>query len=233
MSKGPLQPIIEVFVRHCIFSDASKHKKRPVGFSREECHRNLLETADERVRFTFILDTAKKGEHFIQKGPHIEISEGTEAQSFLKLLEIIEKKDLHPNTIVYLLEDDYLHKPGWADLLFEGLSLPADYITLYDHRDKYINYPKLTSRIFVTQSCHWRTTPSTTNTFATRFGTLKNDLSVHQRFSSHRKITADHDKFCYLRKNGSMLISSIPGYSTHMDSEYSSPFFKKELLCTH
>lgn len=225
--KGPPQPTIEVFVRHCLFSDASAHKQRPPSFSHEACHHNLIQTSDERVRFTYFLDTARKGTHFIQKEPHIEICEGTEAGSFLRMIERVESLDLHPDTIVYFLEDDYLHKPGWIDVLLEGFSLPADYVTLYDHRDKYVDYPKLTSQIFVTPSCHWRTTPSTTNTFATRFGTFVQDRSIHRRFSLNRKITADHDKFCCLVRKGAMLISSIPGWSTHAEPDYFSPLFKE------
>lgn len=224
--KGAVQPKIEVFVRHCNHSAASAHKPRPPGFSREICHQNLLDTLDERVHLTFFLDTAKEGSHFI-KGQAIEIREGTEAGSFLRMLEHVEALNLHPDTIVYFLEDDYLHKPGWVDVLFEGFSLPTtDYVTLYDHSDKYRIYPKLTSKIFLTPSCHWRTTPSTTNTYAMRFGTLKQDLLIHRRFSQGRKITADHDKFCYLGKKGAILISPIPGWSTHADPENGSPFFR-------
>lgn len=220
--KGPPQPIIEVFVRHCNYSAASAHKKRPENFSREACHRNLLSTKDARVHLTYFLDIAREGDHFIQPEA-IQIQEGTEAGSFLKMLEYVAKLDLHPDTIIYFLEDDYLHRPGWVDILFEGFLTDADYVTLYDHRDKYTHYPKLKSKILITPSCHWRTTPSTTNTYAMRFSTLKQDLSIHRRFSLGRKITADHDKFCFLEKRGAVLISSIPGWSTHLDIEFISP----------
>lgn len=235
--KGPPQPTIEVFVRHCNYSDVSAHKKRPAGFSREACHRNLLDTIDPRVHLTFFLDTAKEGDHFI-KGQAIEIKEGTETGSFLRMLDYVEKLELHPDTIVYFLEDDYLHRAGWVDVLFEGFSLEADYVTLYDHRDKYFAYPKLESKIFVTGRTHWRTTPSTTNTYAMRFGTLKRDISIHRRFSLGRKITADHDKFSFLRRRGAMLISPIPGWATHAEPEYTSPCIDwetlfKESLCKH
>ncbi len=226
---GPPQLHIEVLVRHCIFSKASAHKKRPEGFSREACHHNLKQTADSRVHFTFFLDAPTGGEHFIQKEPHILWKEGTEAGSFLRLLDYVEGLDLHPDTIIYLVEDDYLHKAGWVDILFEGFSLPIDYVTLFDHRDKYMHYPHLRSQIFVTSSCHWRTTPSTTNTFAARLGTLKQDIRIHRQFSQKRKITADHDKFCKLGKQGAILISSIPGWSTHAEPEFGSPFFEEDL----
>lgn len=229
--KGPPQEKMEVFVRHCNYSAASAHKKRPVGFSRQACHNNLLETIDSRVNLTFFLDTATPGDHFI-KNQAIEIKEGTEAGSFLRMLDHVEKLDLHPDTIIYFLEDDYLHRPGWVDVLFEAFTLDADYVTLYDHRDKYMHYPKLKSQIFLTPSTHWRTTPSTTNTYAMRFSTLKHHLPIHRRFSQGRKISADHDKFCCLARKGAMLISPIPGWSTHAEQEFASPFFK-ETLCKH
>lgn len=227
--RGSPQPPIYVFVRHCLYSAASAHKKRPEGFSRKACHENLLATADERVRFTFFLDTAKEGEHFL-KGQALEIKAGTEALSFLAQLGHVMQLDLNPDAIIYFLEDDYLHKPGWVDVLLEGFTLDADYVTLYDHKDKYLHYPQLTSHLYLTPSCHWRTTPSTTNTYAMRFATLKEDLAIHRRFSFGRKITADHAKFCALRRKGAKLVSPIPGWSTHADPEFSSPFFK-ETLC--
>lgn len=232
-SYSPVQPHIQIFVRHCVFSSVSAHKKRPPGFSRQSCHQNLLDTLDSRASVTYFFDAAKEGEHFIQKEPHIEIREGTEAGSFLRLLDHVEKLQLHPDTVIYFLEDDYYHKPGWIDVLFEGFTLPADYVTLYDHRDKYLSYPKLTSQIYLTPSCHWRTTSSTTNTFATRYRTLMQDLHIHRRFSEKRAITADHEKFCTLGRKGAKLISSIPGYSTHAEPEYLSPFFTETLCNKH
>lgn len=235
-SIAPPQKTIEVFVRHCTYSSASAHKKRPPHFSREACHQNLLKTGDERARLSFFLDTAQGGDHFL-KGKAIEIKEGSEALSFLRMLEHVNNLNLHPDTLVYFLEDDYLHCPGWIDVLFEGFSTKADYVTLYDHRDKYTMYPKLLSKIFVTPSCHWRTTPSTTNTYAMRFSTLLEDFSIHRRFSLARNVTADHDKFCFLGKRGRMLISPMPGWSTHADPEFASPcidwepYFHKEALC--
>lgn len=227
---------IEVFVRHCNYSSISAHKGRFPGFSRELCHQNLLATADSRVNFTFLLDTAREGDHFL-KGKAIEFKEGTEAGSFLRLLEYVEKLPLHPDTIVYFLEDDYLHRPGWVDVLFEAFTTPAHYVTLYDHKDKYGPlYPDLNAKLYLTKSVHWRTTPSTTNTYAMRFSTLLADMALHREYSLKRKITADHDKFCALAQKGAILISPIPGYSTHVEPEFASPCidwetYFKEKLC--
>ena len=225
---------IEVFSRHCITSSISQHKKRLPGFDRAKCYRNLLATADlARVNFTFFLDTARgdpRGHYLYPpggiEGVVVELSEGSEAGAFLRLLDFVEKLSLDPGTILYFVEDDYLHRPGWIDILEEGFQIEgADYITLFDHRDKYFfpSYSKLRAQLFATASCHWRTTPSTTQTFATRFKTLIEDLPIHRRFSQKRAISADHEKFCYLGKRGRRLLSSIPGWSTHVEEPFASP----------
>jgi hypothetical protein len=220
---------IEVFSRHCSFSSISQHKKRFPGFSHEKCYRNLVDTLDcTQANLTLFLDTAKgaKQDHFLKDSPVIELCEGTESGAFLRLLDHIVAMPLHPETILYLVEDDYLHRPGWLSILREGFTVPdVDYVTLYDHRDKYHAplYEKLTARLFHTASCHWRTTPSTTQTFACRFRTLLRDLSIHQKYSLGRSISQDHAKFVKLQKRGALLISSIPGFSTHVEEGLSSP----------
>lgn len=221
---------IEVFSRHCFLSDASRHKKRFERFSRELCYQNLLETMDfQRANLTFFYDAAKGEEHFLKREtrhPVIRISEGTEAGSFLRLLEEVEKRQYDPETILYFVEDDYLHRPGWVDVLLEGMHLPGvEYATLYDHKDKYFSrvYRDLVSRIFVSPSCHWRTIPSTTQTFAVRWKTLQRDLPIHRKFSTEVAISKDHEKFCALSKRGSLLVSPMPGWSTHAEPEFASP----------
>lgn len=234
------KPAIHVFIRHCLFSSASAHKERMRGFSRKRCYENLLQTLDDKdVHLTFFLDGCEENpSHFLKEQtrfPVIGIQAGNEAASFLAMLDYVLQQDLDSKAIVYFLEDDYLHRPQWTKILHEGFTLRhIDYVTLYDHKDKYFfpEYHHLTSRIFHTQSCHWRTTPSTTNTYAMRFKTLKRDEAIHRGFSINRKITADHDKFCALSKEGAVLISSIPGWSTHVEPEYASPCMDWERLLT-
>ena len=223
---------IEVFVRHCHYSSASAHKTRFPEFSKEKCFQNLLSTIDQtQVHVTFFLDTFHSGTdpHFLQRQndfPVVEMKAGTEAASFLFLLDYVMQKNWNPETILYFLEDDYIHRPHWTQVLREAFALPGvDYVTLYDHKDKYFlpQYEPLASKIFCTPSCHWRTTPSTTNTYAMRFKTLKKHLEIHRLFSIGRSITADHDKFSRLREEGATLISAIPGFSTHAEPEFASP----------
>lgn len=223
---------IEVFVRHCYYSRASIYKARFEGFSHEKCHLNLMETADfSKVNFTYFLDThfSSGEDHFIKnqdRFPVIEIDAGCEAKSFLAQLEYVVKQEMDEETVIYFLEDDYLHREGWCHVLNEGISLPGvDYVTLFDDRDKYYleQYETLTSKLMVGPTCHWRTTPATTNTYAMKRKALLRDLEAHEAFSQDRDISADYDKFVRLKKMGATLISPIPGWSTHIQEENMSP----------
>lgn len=238
------QPSIEVFVRHCHYSKASAHKERFKTFSKQKCFQNLIQTtANDSVNITFFLDTfyPTDQEHFLKnekRYPVIEMSAGTEASSFLSMLDYVSAQKYSPETIIYFLEDDYVHKPNWVKVLKEGFTIPkVSYVTLFDHRDKYFlpSYQGLKSQLFHTDTCHWRQTPSTTNTYAMQFKTLLKSLDVHRSFSTDRKITADHDKFCSLAEMGEMLISSIPGWATHVEPEFVSPCadWEKILESTH
>lgn len=223
---------IEVFIRHCHYSEASAHKLRLRCFNKEHYLKNLLLTAgSEKINLTFFLDTyhPMEGKHFLYRQhrfPVIECKAGSEAASFLVMLEYVYNQSFSSETIIYFLEDDYIHRPHWPHILREAFTIPGiDYVTLYDHRDKYFfpQYTELKSKIFQTHSCHWRTTPSTTNTYAMLFRTLKKHINIHRCFSLGRQVTADHDKFCKLAEEKAVLISSIPGFSTHAEPDYASP----------
>ena len=225
-------PKVEIFVRHCHFSKISQHKKRLPNFSKERCYYNLLKTTSlEKANITFLLDTQypMEEDHFIKKQkefPVIEIKEGTEAGAFLRLLDYVLSLNLDEETILYFLEDDYLHRENWLNVLLEAFTLSGiDYVTLYDHRDKYFleQYRELMSKIFVTASCHWRTIPSTTNTFSLKVKTLMRDLDIQRAFSQGQTISRDHEKFCDITTRGGVLISSMPGWATHVEEEYLSP----------
>jgi glycosyltransferase involved in cell wall biosynthesis len=223
--------MIRVFQRHCNFSSNSHNKPRPTWFDREKIFDLLISTLDERVEFTAFHDSGNGDieDHFLKNKNVNKISKkgGNDAQSFLNLLNYVKEQNYKDDDIIYFLEDDYLHKPGWVDIILEGFEyIGADYYTLYDHPDKYFlpMYNDLQSKIIVTPSTHWRTTPSTTNTYACKFSTLKNHFDIHVQYCDLiEKWTKDHDKFTHLWKIGSNLISCIPGYSTHVEGNMFSP----------
>src|SRR5271163_1801783 len=123
---------IEVFVRHCNYSAVSAHKVRFANFSKELCFDNLLATlkAEKKINVTFFLDTfyPMEREHFIRKQqryPIIEFKAGSESASFLFMLEHVYQKRFSADTILYFLEDDYLHLFGWPQILREAFTLPG------------------------------------------------------------------------------------------------------------
>jgi hypothetical protein len=223
--------MIRIFQRHCNFSSNSHNKPRPDWFDREKIFDSLVSSLDERVEYIAFHDSGNGGieNHFLSKRDvnKISMKGGNDAQSFLNLLNYVIKQDYNDEDIIYFLEDDYLHKPGWVDILLEGFEyIGADYFTLYDHPNKY--YPgmwdKLPSYLMLSPSAHWRTTVSTTNTYACKFKTLKQHFNIHVQYCDLiEKWTKDHDKFTHLWNIGSNLISCIPGYSTHVEGEMFSP----------
>lgn len=221
---------IEVFLRHCYYSKIQEqpNKERPDWWSKEKVFQNFKNTLNpETTNYTIVYDEhyGKIEDTFLSEEENVHIiNAGGEAKSFLRTLEYILKKDFDDETIIYFLEDDYAHRPKWDVILQEGFELPVSYVTLYDHKDKYTDmYRDLMSKILITKSSHWKPVPSTTNTFATKFRTLKEDAKVHYQYSLNVEPSADHQKFLDLNQKGKYLISCLPGYSTHCVNEWISP----------
>jgi len=222
---------IKIFVRHCNFSSNSVGKNRPEWFSREKCFNNLKQTSDLNTEINVMFDGIPDKDHFLnndKEGYSLICNQGgDDAKSFLNLLDYVYEQNIDDDVILYFLEDDYYHKPGWTNILREGFEfIGVDYITLYDCSDKYWlpMYDQLQSKIIATPSSHWRTTPSTTNTYSMLASTFKKHYNIHREYCDLNKgYTRDHDKFLRLWDEGSNLISCIPGYSTHCETEYLSP----------
>jgi hypothetical protein len=141
--------------------------------------------------------------------------------------------------IVYFVENDYLHKQGSLEILKQGFELGASFVALYDHPDKYLD-PSLggnpyceggaeDTRVYLTDSCHWKITNSTTMTFASKVSTLKRTESTLRKHTigSHPN---DFNMFLNLREQGELLISSIPGYATHGETRWLTPLTNWETV---
>lgn len=218
---------IQVFMRHCYYSPNSSlpNRHRPDWFDKIKLFENFKKTVNpELAEYTIVYDE-KFGpiqDTFLKNENNVKIINcGQESSSFSKTFDIALENNFSDDTIIYFLEDDYLHRPGWCEVLLDGFSLPVDYISLYDHLDKYIShgYENLQSKIFISNFVHWRTTPSTCNSYAAKIKTLKLDYGIHKHYSdaSPDGISMDHAKFVHLENSGKKLITPMPGYSTHCD----------------
>ena len=232
-------PKIQVYLRQCFLSPNANlpSRSRPEWFDKGKVFGNFKRVIDPKLAACVIVyDNAlgPRSETFLAGATNcVEITAGTEAGSFLKTLDVAMQSGLPDDTIVYFLEDDYLHREGWCTALIEAFDLGAHYVALYDHRDKYTAYPGLESAILVSKSSHWRATPSTTNSYAVKLGMLREDIAVHRHFSLHSDngVSLDHQKFEELWKRKRTLISPMPGYSTHCDDKHLSPVIDWASYC--
>ena len=128
---------------------------------------------------------------FAEQGMTMEETYLGNSGSFLYMIEKIIK--IHKaDDLVYLLEDDYLHRSGSKKVILEGLEI-ADYVTLYDHPDKYkldgnggnhFNYKHLQkTTLYLTASTHWRECNSTTMTFSCKVQTLIDDYNTWKKYT--------------------------------------------------
>ena len=160
------------------------------------------------------------------------------ALSFLYAVELAIRT-FNDNEIVYLVEDDYIHRKNCDLVIEDAFNNPEiNYVTAYDHPDKYINpsnggNPYVQngaemSKVFVGTYAHYKITNSTTMTFACRVNTLKLHYEIFQKHC-HTGYPHDFEMFIDLYKNNNIcLVSSIPAFSTHCESAVMSPLINWE-----
>ena len=217
-------------------SDTGYNKVKPSYINNENCLKNAVAQfplnnhdwiviADNVSENTYEMIKKYIPETKIQK-----VSIGHGAGTFRIAYYDIALKEKDENAIVYFLENDYLHKNDSSKILREGFSLcEAEYITLYDHPDKY-GYESPNpfvrggekTRVFLSESVHWKITDSTTMTFAAQVKTLRRDRDIFDRWTQ-TKHPYDFQIFIDLARNKRLLISPLPGYSTHGETAVLSP----------
>jgi len=217
-------------------SDSGYSKVKPAYITNESCLKNAIETFPwEEHDWSIIADNiSKETNDMIQKyipRNYIEyVSVGHGAGTFnLALDEALQEPDWQ---VIYFLENDYLHKPNSDKVILEGLELGASFVSLYDHPDKYLPPAKggnpyceggaEDTRVYLTESTHWKLTNSTTMTFAATVETLLRTKETLRKYTQG-SYPEDFKMFLDLREQGELLISSIPGYSTHGETAWLTP----------
>lgn len=167
----------------------------------------------------------------------IEVSVGHGAGTFNIALD--KALTYNDDEIIYFIENDYLHKSNSKDLLEEGFTLGASFVSGYDHPDKYLDPSKggnpyceggaEETRVYLTDSCHWKITNSTTMTFASKVSTLKKVEPILRKWTSESHPN-DFQMFLELRQNNELLITSLPGFSTHGETAWLSPLTNWSLI---
>ena len=215
-------------------SDAGYSKVKPEYVNNESCLKNFVSIFGNQnlhvIADNCSEDTLKMITKYVHPNSIETVSVGHGAGTFNLALDMALGFD--DETIVYFVENDYLHKPGSDKVLVEGMQLGYGYVSLYDHPDKYINKQNggnpfiedggEVTRVMLTNSAHWKLTNSTTMTFASTVGTLREDESILREFTKG-SYPRDFEMFLALRENQKGLLTPIPGYSTHGETAWLTP----------
>lgn len=227
--------MLHVFYR---ISDKGHKNGKPLYINIRTCLTNFLKVFSD-IHITFIADNCDVDTINWLKTFNKEIIQTKlgNAASFLYTLDLALSR-ISDNEYVYFVEDDYLHYTNSKCVLLEGLNI-FDYVTLYDHPDKYMNpSPNMfvkngseDTNVYLTKSTHWKRTNSTTMTFASKVSTLREDLNVFDRFCIDRNIPDDFSCFITLTIHKQRKVGSpIPGFSTHGEKLLLSPFRNWEAI---
>jgi len=221
-------------------SEAGYPKEKPDYINNKNCFENALKTFNKATWLVIADNVTDETKLYLEsKVKTINyVSVGHGAGTFNLALDYA--LTLNDDETVYFLENDYLHKPEADKILEDGLELGFNYVTTYDHPDKYLNpfeggNPFCSgraeeTRVYLGEYCHFKLTNSTTMTFAAKVKTLKEDEEVLRKWTSET-YPYDFQMFMELKQRGRRLVSSIPGFATHGETKWLSPLtnWKQEL----
>ena len=217
-------------------SDVGYKKVKPDYINNENCLKNFVRVFNKHINDIIViadnpsdelLDDIKK---YIPINNIVIVKIGNGAGTFNTALDIALTFD--DNEVVYFVENDYLHREGSDTILMEGINMGAHFVSLYDHPDKYINAAKgggEITKLFLSSNSHWKITGSTTMTFASKVSTLKSVEKVLREYTIGTH-PYDFEMFTQLRSMTYSLLTPIPSYSTHGETEYLAPLVNWQTL---
>lgn len=240
--------INNVYVFYRISDNGFKSKMKPNYITKYNCLKNALYVFDKdnvyfKVYVDAVIDETNMMIHNLcdnrKNVEIINIDTRSNGFSFRRVYEDACKLD--DNDLVYFLEDDYLHLQGSLENLIDAAKWNyTDYITLYDHPDKYANHQYNVNplcndmgevtKVFKTNFRHWKITNSTTMTFAAFVDILKRDKEVFWEYTK-TGYPYDFDIFKTLAKYHRYVSSPIPSLSTHGEIQFLAPFIDWHDVC--
>jgi hypothetical protein len=212
-------------------SDAGYSKIKPEYINNENCLKNFVSVFGNQ-NIHIIADncddvTLQMITKYVDVNKIQVVSVGNGAGTFNLALDYA--LTLLDDEEVYFVENDYLHVQNSNEIIKEGFGIGVDFVSLYDHPDKYIDgiNPYVEdggeqTKVFLSNSCHWKFTNSTTMTFAAKVSTLREYESTLRKYTSTTH-PHDFDMWIDLRNQGASLITPLPGYSTHGESAWLAP----------
>lgn len=217
-------------------SNSGYNKVKPDYVNNENCLKNFVNVFGNQnihiIADNCDEDTLHMITKYVDHSKIQNVSIGHGAGTFNLALDIA--LTLPDDEVIYFLENDYLHVPGASETLIQGIDLGSTFVSLYDHPDKYIDgiNPYVSdggedTKVFLSKSCHWKLTNSTTMTFAAKVECLKQFEPTLRKYTSTPH-PHDFEMWIDLRNQGASLITPIPGYSTHGESAWLTPLINWE-----
>lgn len=220
-------------------SDMGYNKSKPKFISNENCLANFVKTFGYDDLHILADNTSKETNKIILKyvpeSCVTYVSVGNGAGTFNLALDLA--LTFNDNEIIYFVENDYIHRPNSSKIIKEGISLGATFVSLYDNPDKYLDPSEggnpychggaEDTRVYKTENTHWKITNSTTMTFASKVSTLK-EIEPVLRKHTQQTYPQDFKIFIELMQQGHLTVVPIPGYSTHGEMDWLSPFINWE-----
>jgi hypothetical protein len=216
-------------------SDSGYNKVKPEYVNNENCLKNFIKVFGNQnlhiIADNCSEDTLRMISKYVHHNAITIVSVGHGAGTFNLALDMALGYD--DETIVYFVENDYLHKESSPEILVEGLQLGAPFVSLYDHPDKYLDPSQggnpycqggaEDTRVYLSKSCHWKVTNATTMTFASTVAALKRTELILRKWTNMGHYPQDFKMFLDLRDNSELLITPLPGYATHGETAWLTP----------
>ena len=218
-------------------SDSGYNKVKPDYITNEICLKNFVEVFGcedlDIIADGISKDTEKMILKYVPQECIEHVNVGHGAGTFNLALDLALMYE--DEEIIYFIENDYLHTSDAKKILKEGFDIGASFVSLYDHPDKYLAPDRggnpycdggaEDTRVYLTDNSHWKITNSTTMTFAAKAKTLRENEMILRDFTNG---THPHDfqMFLKLREYNQLLITPIPGRSTHGETAWLSPLTK-------
>tara|TARA_R100000005_G_scaffold95170_1_gene75702 strand:+ start:7343 stop:8122 length:780 start_codon:yes stop_codon:yes gene_type:complete len=250
---------VKILKIYRISDHSNPEKIKPAYGDKETCLKTLVREFGKED-FYLLADNVSEQTHNMTKQycDNVQLTNNGNTGSFLYSWNLANEltKDWDEKSLVYLVEDDYIHRRGAKKIMMEGFTeLNADYLTLYDHPDKYqdkednrfqhghgridldengIRKPKNVyvkgegTVLYCSTNCHWKLTSSTTMTFATTVKNIREDHQLMKDLHTGKQLPMGGLTFKSLAQRDKALISSVPAYTTHAEERWLSYFVNWE-----
>jgi hypothetical protein len=213
------------------YSDGGYAKQKLEIATKQVCLLNFMQCFKDTKKMMYVISDNVKDEtwEYLLNGNGYSLERTTCGSSAASFKYVFERAlfTVNADEIIYFVEDDYLHTLEAPQLIVEGLE-HFHFVTLYDHPDKYNGNPLVfdggeVTRVVRGTTQHWKYTNSTTMTFATTLGTLRQAQKIIEKHIQGTYPT-DFQMFLDLREAGFSLGSPLPGASTHIETAWLAPY---------